>query len=1839
MFPQAGPLGEEEVLLKITTALKDQTAQVGDAEAVFNVCVNQSSPDGLEITWYKNGQQIDSSSRKYEINFVNGIVSLRILRIEESDEGEYLCRIVKANHKLETAAKLHVKAAEKKIKKKVKKSPSPTEAFEEPPSFHLTLKDESVKVGDRLVLAVTNTTMPEPEVEWSRNGQKIVESDQKYRLRKDKGRYELEIIACELIDSAEWKAVGKNAFGTCESSCQITVVSPDGKQRPEFKRKLESLTVYKTEMVKLEVTVVGEPAPTVSWKRNGTMLKQTEKYRIQSDETSKKYTLTIMDSVVEDSGTYEVVAKNSLGESSCSCVVTVRDGSPRTDEGEESHAPVFRMPLPAARELPENLEVTLVCAVTGTPTPKIEWNKDGKPCANASATFENGVCTLLIKGAKRTHSGLYTCTASNTHGEVKSTCVLTIQPSEEAITMKPKFKDPLSNVSAIENTEVVFECCVVGKPIPQITWYKDGLKMLMNSRMLQYVDRKGVVRLNIMNVTPDDAGEYTCEAENSEGKDFTHAELKVVDMGITKPTKREPSPAREPTRPIITRGLNDSKVHEGNRELLEVEVEAFPEATAEWYFNGEKITESKLLRTYFDGRIAFLKIYEAKKEHEGEYMCRISNNLGSVTTRCKVTVEAATGTEDYLLNMPRFSQKLENISVRVESETIVLRCEAEGTPQPEVRWLFNGKAIHAGPEIETKKEDNVYSLEIKEFSNKWCGTYTAIASNIYGDAHCSADVSFVDKESLKIEETVPAREDQSPVFTKALKDKTAMAGETVNLKCVITGVPDPDITWLKDDEVINTTRKRQLKFDENGACTLTISNVSAEDTGIYMCTARNRAGVQSTECMLTIASTVGPDAHLVTADTTKGKKSKPQFTRIPASTINIGEGSPLELVARAIGEPAPRITWQKDGKEITRTNKLYSIRVTGTGESILCLECAVLKSSGQFTCIAENSEGSEQVDIQLIVTRAGYDTTKKLAPNFTKELEDMGVVTGHPVTLKCTVEGRPDPHLSWFYVNDNRKTVPLSDLKGVWTEYRVGNEIEIRANTVVKTQQGTYQCVARNEHGESITQCYLLVGETSDKPAGPPRFLKCLRDIWSPIGADVEFEVEIGGFPLPDLTWFHNGEKIIEKRQYQITYPTPTKCLLKISGIHVSDIGSYSVEASNVHGTVQTNGSLNVGEPRNLKPPVFTGIETEEIVIQTFESYKTGDKKDVRRVHLHSKRKGAAPNFVVGLEDLELKAGDAAAVAGKLAKKRRKGPSRTDAKGLAESVLAGTSLEEPGPVSMQDSKEEPSTTLEDIRFAVQERNKKPCRPKFLVKPKPKKSLEEYKSLRLKTAVSANPQAEVTWDKNGMILETGNKYSIYHDGDFYYLEVHHVSVYDKGFYNCTASNAEGIATCSSEVEVIAADAEKIELMRRRSRKEPKAPTFVEVLPGKFKAQQGETTSVECSVYGYPAPAISWHRNGTALIPQPDRYQMFYDGECATLKFINLSSAEAGTYTCKAENALGSASSQMNLEVEGKKKTAADGTPPKFSFEKKVLDPVTDGSKAVLEAELVEGSKPVNVRWMHNRMEVTDSSGFTHGRIGDKMTLTIQDAFPEDAGEYYCVAENAVGTAKCCMTVQIKEQTEKSLAEEMPIVKALNKTIDAEFGSTTIVSVSAKGHPDPVITWFKGGKQLAPGSKYQTSNVENVFHLRICELTAEDSGSYKLQAVNTSGSASAFVQVNVIEPPLGSTSVLPRFTRPPISLQLAVGQKAELSCEFEGQPRPVVSWFQGDRRLHDGDADIEIESTATASRLSILKVTEKHLGEYLCTIRNTFGEDLATAMILLEGSSAALPPRRTGKTSPK
>lgn len=70
----------------------------------------------------------------------------------------------------------------------------------------------------------------------------------------------------------------------------------------------------------------------------------------------------------------------------------------------------------------------------------------------------------------------------------------------------------------------------------------------------------------------------------------------------------------------------------------------------------------------------------------------------------------------------------------------------------------------------------------------------------------------------------------------------------------------------------------------------------------------------------------------------------------------------------------------------------------------------------------------------------------------------------------------------------------------------------------------------------------------------------------------------------------------------------------------------------------------------------------------------------------------------------------------------------------------------------------------------------------------------------------------------------------------------MSKIDEGFYNCTASNSEGFVSSTAEIEVIVPESGG-----RRHRKEPTAPSFIEVLPGKFKVNFMKRLAEEAGIF--------------------------------------------------------------------------------------------------------------------------------------------------------------------------------------------------------------------------------------------------------------------------------------------------------------------------------------------------------------------------------------------------------
>ena len=68
-------------------------------------------------------------------------------------------------------------------------------------------------------------------------------------------------------------------------------------------------------------------------------------------------------------------------------------------------------------------------------------------------------------------------------------------------------------------------------------------------------------------------------------------------------------------------------------------------------------------------------------------------------------------------------------------------------------------------------------------------------------------------------------------------------GEDATFSAVVSGVPTPEIAWLKDKKMFGPSDRIKMTYNpDTHTCTMTIHNATQEDIGVYSCRASNPAG-------------------------------------------------------------------------------------------------------------------------------------------------------------------------------------------------------------------------------------------------------------------------------------------------------------------------------------------------------------------------------------------------------------------------------------------------------------------------------------------------------------------------------------------------------------------------------------------------------------------------------------------------------------------------------------------------------------------------------------------------------------------------------------------------------------------------------------------------------------------------------------------------------------------------------------------------------------------------------------------------------------------------------------
>ncbi|XP_046401323.1 protein amalgam-like isoform X2 [Ischnura elegans] len=267
--------------------------------------------------------------------------------------------------------------------------------------------------------------------------------------------------------------------------------------------------------------------------------------------------------------------------------------------------------------------------------------------------------------------------------------------------------------------------------------------------------------------------------------------------------------------PVIHTESQLFEVKPGAKVMLPCNVSnSDPNVVVMWLKGGQPLF-SDFIRMTFNKRYErlsdnTLQIKDVTVQDSGEYICELS-------TPDKLHVNHAL----HVFAAPKIVNVLPGPNKIIKKgETLTLKCEVEGYPEPEITWSKKGKHLPTGEE--TKVATSITFVSVDRHHN---GTYECIAENTLGRAKTTIDIRVQYSPEIKIEKELV----------------NTAEGHTSEITCTVHAEPKAKVFWYKEGILLHPS-ERIMETRIGSRHTLKINDIRAEDFGVYTCTANNSIG-------------------------------------------------------------------------------------------------------------------------------------------------------------------------------------------------------------------------------------------------------------------------------------------------------------------------------------------------------------------------------------------------------------------------------------------------------------------------------------------------------------------------------------------------------------------------------------------------------------------------------------------------------------------------------------------------------------------------------------------------------------------------------------------------------------------------------------------------------------------------------------------------------------------------------------------------------------------------------------------------------------------------------------
>ncbi|XP_033957394.1 sialic acid-binding Ig-like lectin 11 [Pseudochaenichthys georgianus] len=449
------------------------------------------------------------------------------------------------------------------------------------------------------------------------------------------------------------------------------------------------------------------------------------------------------------------------------------------------------------------------------------------------------------------------------------------------------------------------------------------------------------------------------------------------------------------------------------------------------------------VQSLFKGRVSLLQpdvsqgncsiiINDITESDSGEYQLRVNGLLYGRS-------DGHTYSERAVLSVKALTQKPSvMIPPLTEGQPTTLTCTAPGLcsgSDPEFTWTWRG----AG-EKDSQITGNITAFKTENLTAVTQSHSSTLTFNPSAEHHSSSvtcEVGF--RNNVTAEETVTLNVTYVKKFNIS-GNATVKEGETLNLTCSVDSFPPSLIMWTNYRNMQNGSETslqngtltdlqngtETFLQEERGIGILSILNVTPEDSGLYICTARHMNYSLIEKVNVTVIYT---RETLITGDTT------------------VKDGDSLNLTCSVESFPPSLITWTKPGFNTNLNNGPDAYLQSNDGSATLVIPNVTTEYSGQYSCTVQHLDTTVTMYADVTVTW------------FSRIFNNSEcVVHSDILNCVCISEGFPIPTIEWPLLKKH-------------TEYSVFTTVlnhTVNSSLTLKYYSNTsVECVSIHENGEA----------------------------------------------------------------------------------------------------------------------------------------------------------------------------------------------------------------------------------------------------------------------------------------------------------------------------------------------------------------------------------------------------------------------------------------------------------------------------------------------------------------------------------------------------------------------------------------------------------------------------------------------------------------------------------------------------------------------------------------------------------------------------------------------------